>query len=188
MTPSLSKRYAFLVFSIVILTALILLSFGRVPFYENGPVALWSSDVNSDQNSQQLADIYTFTHLIHGLAFYFLLWAVFREKLSIGARLALAMGLECNWEIIENTDFVIQRYREATISLDYYGDSVLNSLGDILACFIGFIAARRFPIWVSVSFVILSELALLFFIKDNLTLNIIMLLYPIEAIKMWQAG
>ena len=182
------KRYVLLVLLFVSLTAIILLSLGRVPFYENGPVALWSSNVNSDQNSQQFADIYTFTHLIHGLVFYFFLWFFFREKLSPGARLALAVGIECAWEIIENTDFVIQRYREATISLDYYGDSVLNSLGDILACFLGFIAARKFPVWASIAFIILSELALLFFIKDNLTLNIIMLLYPIEAVKVWQAG
>jgi hypothetical protein len=144
--------------------------------------------VNSNQNSQQLADPYTFTHLIHGFAFYFLIWVIFGEKIPLGARLALAVGLECGWEILENTDFVINRYREATISLDYYGDSVLNSIGDILVCALGFMLAAKLPVWTTIALAVLLELVLIIWIKDSLLLNIIMLIYPLPAIKNWQMG
>jgi hypothetical protein len=101
-------------------------------------------------------------------------------------RLLLAIGIEAGWEILENTDYVINRYREATISLDYYGDSIFNSVGDIIAMVVGFIAAWKLPKKVTIGMVILIELALLYFIRDNLTINLIMLIHPVEAIKHWQ--
>ena len=172
---------------IIALTVVILFSMGRIPFCKCGIISVWSSDVMSNQQSQQLFDPYTFTHIIHGIMFYFILWALFGKRLSPMQRLLLAIGIEGAWEIIENTDYVINRYREATISLDYYGDSIFNSVGDIMAMAAGFIIAWKFPKWASIGVVVLIELGLLYFIRDNLTINIIMLIHPIEAIKHWQA-
>src|SRR3989344_3642818 len=129
----MNKKYILIALGIILLTILMLFSMGRIPFCKCDIISLWSSDVVSNQQSQQLADPYTFTHVIHGIAFYFILWAIFRKRLSPVQRLLIAIGIEGAWEILENTDYVINRYREATISLDYYGDSVLNSIGDIFA-------------------------------------------------------
>jgi hypothetical protein len=157
---------------------------GRAPVYVNGPVTLWHGDVNSDQNSQQVSDPYTFTHVIHGAAFFGM------TRLTMGpATLALqatvALSLEAAWEAYENTDTVINRYRAATIALGYYGDSVLNSVADMLACLLGFALAGRFRWWVTVAWVTATEIALAIAIRDNLTLNIIMLLYPSRR-SPWQ--
>src|SRR3989344_4825233 len=129
----MKKKQILIALCIIVITVLVLFSMGRIPFCKCDVIAVWSSDVVSNQQSQQLADPYTFTHVIHGMAFYFLLWLVFGRKLSGVQRLLLAIGIEGAWEILENTDYVINRYREATISRDYYGDSVLNSIGDIFA-------------------------------------------------------
>jgi len=160
---------------------------GQVPICKCGYVKLWHGVVFSSENSQHISDWYTPSHVIHGFAFYGLLWLIGR-RWPIGLRLLLAIAIEAGWEIFENTDLVINRYREVTISLDYYGDSVLNSVCDILAMVAGFAIASRLPVWVTIGLVIALELLVLYFIRDNLTLNIIMLIYPLDAIKAWQAA
>lgn len=170
---------------IVVVTALLELTMGRSPTYRHGPVKMWVGDVNSDQNSQQVTDPYTFSHVIHGALFYGATHLAMRPA-SFGTRLLVALAVEGSWEAYENTDTVINRYRAATIALGYYGDSVLNSVADIVACLVGFWLASRFRWWWTASWVVATELLLAVAIRDNLTLNIIMLIWPIDAIRRWQ--
>jgi hypothetical protein len=171
----------------IALSGTLLLAMGRPLVYQHGPVRLWSGDVGSDQNSQQLTDPYTFTHVTHGVLLFGLVGLVGRW-LPTRTRVVMAIALECAWEVFENTDTVLQRYRAATVSLGYYGDSVLNSTGDILAATLGAVLAAQFPVWLLVLGVVLIEVLLAAWIRDNLTLNIVMLLRPIEAIRRWQGG
>ena len=173
--------------AVVALSAWLLVAMGRPLTYRHGPVRLWSSDVQSDQNSQQLADPYTFTHVTHGVVLFWLVGLVGRS-LPAGTRAVLALALECAWEVLENTDLVIQRYRAATVSLGYYGDSVLNSIGDVSAAAIGCALAAWLPVWPLVAGIVILEATLALWIRDNLTLNILMLLRPIDAIRRWQMG
>jgi hypothetical protein len=184
----MNKKYLYISILIVTVMVVVLSGMGRIPFCKCGVIAPWSSDVVSNQQSQQLADPYSFTHVIHGIIFYALLWLLFGKKLSPTQRLLIAIGIESAWEIIENTDFVINRYREATISLDYYGDSIFNSVGDVISMFLGYLVAWKLPKKFSVGLLVAIELGLLYFIRDNLTINIIMLIHPVESIKVWQAG
>lgn len=181
-------RSAAAVLVLMLASAALLHGMGQPWWCAQGDLTPWSSAVNSPHNSQHLVDPYTLTHVLHGIAFYALVWALAGGRLSPRQRFLLAMAVEAAWEIFENTDFVIQRYREATISLDYFGDSVINSLGDILACAAGYLMAAGLPLWGSVATFAGIEILLLLWIRDSLLLNILMLLWPIEAIKHWQAG
>ena len=152
-----------------------------------GWVALWHSNPSGPETSQHLTDWYTYTHVIHGFGFYFLLWLI-APRLPFGPRFALAVGLESMWEVIENTPFVMDRYRQSALARGYFGDSVVNSLFDSLASALGFILARLLRVWQSVLLIVTTELILGYMIRDNLTLNIIQLIYPSEFISNWQGG
>lgn len=187
LTEMSNPRILIILIAVVALTAGIELLMGRTPWCTCGYIKFWHGVVYSSENSQHLTDWYTFTHIIHGFGFYLLLQLV-AKRLPRKTRLIIAVMLEAAWEILENSSYVINRYRTATISLDYYGDSVVNSLTDIIAMVFGFSFAAKMPTWVTITAFICIELVLLYFIRDNLTINIIMLIYPIRALKLWQAG
>ncbi len=182
-----SRLPALIPIAAILAFALILLFMGREPICRCGTVKLWHGIVNSSENSQHITDWYSFSHIIHGFIFYGLLHFAGR-RFSFGTRLLAAILIEGVWEVFENTDFIINRYREATISLDYYGDSVLNSVFDIVAMVAGFYAASRLPVLATIIIAVIFELVVGYLIRDNLTLNIIMLLWPLDAIKQWQAA
>jgi hypothetical protein len=152
-----------------------------------GRFRLWVGEAWGAETSQQLFDPYTFTHVLHGLAFAGLL-ALLLPRVERRTRLLLAVSAEALWEVVENTEFVIRRYREATAALGYTGDTVVNSLGDVLACALGFLVARRLGWLRSIAVAVATEIVLLFWIRDSLVLNIILLLYPSEKIRAWQAA
>jgi hypothetical protein len=182
------KRYKWIIgafIAVLVLTAGVELWMGRSLLGPDGKFGLWEGNIWSSENSQRFADPYSFSHIVHGILFYAVLWLVAR-KLPVRHRLLIALALEAGWEMLENSPFIINRYREATISLGYVGDSVLNSLSDVLMMTLGFLFAFRVPARVSVAAVLLMETGCALWVRDNLTLNIIMLIHPVDAIKQWQ--
>jgi hypothetical protein len=175
------------VVGIILLTAAYLLLIGREPICKCGYISLWHGEVVSAENSQHLTDWYTPSHIIHGFLFFGALWLVAR-RMSLGWRLAIATLVECAWEIVENSDAVIERYRTVTISLDYYGDSVINTVFDVIAMILGFWLAAKLPVWATVALIILFEVGTMWIIRDGLALNVLMLLYPLDWIAQWQAA
>jgi hypothetical protein len=175
-------RAALILFVLLAIQAIALYMMGRQPICECGTIRLWVNE-----NSQQFFDWYTLSHIIHGFLFYALFWLI-APKAPLHMRLLMALGLEIAWELLENSDFIIDRYRANTSSVDYYGDSILNSVSDTFSMAIGFFLASRLPIWVIVVTAVFFEVLALIVIRDNLILNVIMLLHPFDFIRQWQSG
>ena len=175
------------VLAALVIQAVALWAMGLPLICKCGTVDFWHGNPSGPETSQHLTDWYTYTHIIHGFGFYLLLWLI-APRLPFGLRLAIAVGLESAWEVIENTPFVMDRYRQSALARGYFGDSVVNSIFDSLASAVGFVLAQLLPAWQSVVLIVAIELILGYVIRDNLTLNIIQLIYPSELISNWQSG
>jgi hypothetical protein len=173
--------------AILAVTAAVELWMGRLPLGPDGRFGLWESNIWSSEQSQRFADPYTFSHAIHGMLFYGFLWLV-APKSAVRYRFVCALALEGAWELLENSPLIINRYREVTIALGYVGDSVFNSLSDIVFAGLGFLFTSRVRIWVTIAAIVAMEIGTALWVRDNLTLNIIMLVHPIDAIKAWQTA
>lgn len=187
LSPLPSKQALFAFGGIIFLASLWGWTFGRPFLGPDGQFGFWSGDIWSSSCSQRVADPYSFSHIIHGFVFYYLLWLV-AGNLSLGKRFLIAGLVETAWELLENSSIVINRYREGTAAIGYTGDSLLNSASDIAMMGIGFLLAARIPVWLSVALILLMEIGCAFWIRDNLTLNVIMLLSPNPAVRDWQMG
>jgi hypothetical protein len=184
------EKYRFQILSVtaILLIAIVSLNLlGRVWWCEAGDAWPWSWEVWSKHNSQHLIDPYSFTHVLHGVLEFWLIGLVF-YKVPMAWRFVIAIFIESSWEVLENTNYIINRYREATISLDYFGDSIANSIADIVCCGVGFWIAYKVRFWWSLLIFVAMEVILLFWIKDSLIVNLIMLIFPVDAIKQWQTG
>ena len=186
-TSLIPRKYWAIALGVVAVMASIELFMGRHAICTCGTVKLFVAVVHGPDNSQHIADWYTPSHIIHGFLFYWLGWLFLRRN-PPGDRLIGAILIEGAWEILENSQWVIDRYREATMALGYNGDSVINSLFDMIWMIVGFGIARRLPVWATVAIAIGFELLTLVVIRDNLTLNVLMLVAPVEAISNWQAA
>jgi hypothetical protein len=188
MSETSRTRRPLLMIALAIVIAVIYLRWqGRIWWCACGRWNPVSTVVKSEHNSQHLLDPYSLSHALHGILFFGFFW-LFRRRLKLPWRLVGATAIEVAWEMMENSPIIINRYRAATVSLGYEGDSIVNSLGDILSFVVGFYLARRLGLWWSIAMFVLIELAMLWWIRDNLTLNVLMLLWPIDAIRRWQAG
>jgi hypothetical protein len=171
----------------IAIQALTLFAMGHPPICTCGYVKLWQGVVTSSENSQHLTDWYTFSHVIHGFLFYLLFWFI-APRAPIGLRFVCAIGLEVGWEILENTPLIMDRYRESALAQGYFGDSIINSISDVLAAALGFGLARKLPVWLTIVLAITMELFASYMIRDNLMLNIIQLVHPNAALSRWQTG
>lgn len=187
-------KHRFVILSTIIVcavTGLIELYTGRSLFGPDGRFGWWDGNIWGSENSQRVADAYSFSHIIHGMVFYGFLWLIAVKmnfpRFVMKYRFLVALLLEAGWELLENSPIIINRYREATIAQGYIGDSVLNSVSDIGMVVVGFIIARYAKVWMTVLLIVVFEVGCLFWIRDNLTLNVLMLAHPVESIKAWQA-
>lgn len=189
-----TPNYILIFIGLVIAQILILYSMGRLFVCECGYIKFWEGDVMSTSNSQQIADWYTFSHIIHGFIFYgFFIWIskkFFNKNgdLPLGLIFISAVILEASWEVIENSTWIIEYYRNNTVSLGYIGDSILNSVFDVVWMAIGFVMARKMPVWSIILIAVVFELMTGYFVRDGLLLNILMFIYPSEAVKAWQVA
>jgi len=174
-----------LMFAAVVTATIALYFQGRVLWCQAGDYSPWAWDIWSTHNSQHLIDPYSFTHVLHGVLEFWLIGLIL-PKAKFAWRMLLAVMIEGSWEVAENSSYVINRYREATISLDYFGDSILNSISDMICCATGFVIAYKLRFWRSLALFVLTEAVLIFWVRDSLIINIIMLIYPMDAIKAWQ--
>lgn len=172
---------------ILIFSTIMLNVQGRVWWCQVGDYTPWSWDIWTAHNSQHVLDPYSFTHVLHGVLEFWLIGLLF-SRMPVAWRFVIAIFIESSWEVFENTAYIINRYREETISLNYFGDSIINSLADIISCALGFLIAYKIRFWRSLILFLATEVLLIVWIRDSLLINIIMLIYPIEAIKIWQLG
>lgn len=181
-----SNRSATMSIAILFLIATVVLwTQGRVWWCQAGDMLPWSWDIWTTHNSQHIVDPYAFTHVLHGVLEFWLIGLVFR-RMPLAWRLVLAVAIEGTWEVAENSAFIIERYRTVTLSLDYFGDSIINSLADMVCCATGFAIAYKLRFWKSLALFLTTEAILIVWIRDSLLINIVMLIYPIEALKVWQ--
>lgn len=182
-----NKKTFLVILAIIAFQAGTLFFLDQPAICECGYVKAWENVVLSPEMSQHLTDWYTFSHIIHGFLFYLLFGMLF-PRISVWKRLAMAVGLEVAWEIAENTPWVINAYRTQALAEGYAGDSIINSVFDTFSMMAGFFLARRLPTWATVSLVVLMEVVVAYYIRDNLTLNILNFVYSFEFIHRWQAG
>ena len=188
-TLTFLKKYRFVIISTIMVFASVAIvewSFGRSLLGPDSKFGWWDNNIWGNENSQRVADVYSFSHIIHGIIFYFFLW-LFTRKLPLKYRFLIALIVEAGWELLENSPIIINRYREATIALGYVGDSILNSVSDVGMVVIGFLIARYSKIWVSIGLIVVLELGCLFWVRDNLTLNVLMLVHPVQSVRDWQS-
>lgn len=175
------------VLGILLAHAALLSYMGQPLACECGPALWYGGPALDPQNSQQFGDWYSLSHIIHGILFYALLTLLF-PRMPVAVRILGAMAIEMSWELLENTDMVINYYRQQALAEGYSGDSILNSAGDVFFAGIGAVFASRSRVWMSIVLVIALELFALYMIRDNLTLNIVQFIHPIDALNAWQAG